>query len=53
MVKNYQNFVNNILSNIFFEIFGHFWAKNLKGWSHKLETLHKENLGPVLKKSRK
>ena len=33
-----------------------FWdlmTKNLKGWSHKLETLHEETLGNILKKSRK
>ena len=32
------------------------WAslgKKLKGWSHKLETLHEDNLGPILKKPRK
>ena len=28
-------------------------AKNLKGRSHKLETLHEETLGPIIKKSRK
>ena len=32
------------------------WAslgKKLKGWSHKLKTLHEDNLGPILKKPRK
>ena len=28
-------------------------GKKLNGWSHKLETLHEDNLGPVLKKTRK
>ena len=28
-------------------------GKKLKGWSHKLETLHEDNLGPILKKPRK
>ena len=33
-----------------------FWAflgKNLNGWFHKLETLHEDNLGHILKKPRK
>ena len=33
--------------------FWHLMTKNLKGWSHKLETLHEETLGNILKKSRK
>ena len=30
--------------------FGHFWAKKENGLSPKLETLHKDNLDPVLNK---
>ena len=30
-----------------------FLGNKLKGWSHKLETLHKDNIGPILKKARK
>ena len=33
--------------------FGHFWAKNQKGWSEELEIWHVETLDPVLKKARK
>ena len=35
---------------------GNIWAflgNKLKGWSHKLETLHEDNVGPILKKARK
>ena len=35
------------------ELFGLFWAKKQNGWSDKLETLHEDNLDPVLKKIRK
>ena len=35
------------------EQFGHFWAKNQKGWSEELEIWHVETLDPVLKKARK
>ena len=28
-------------------------AEKLKGWSHKLETLHVETLGAILKKNKK
>ena len=49
-------FYNKNFSNIFFNKkmykFWHLMTKNLKGWSHKLETLHKETLGTVIKKSR-
>ena len=31
-------------------IFLRFWLKNLKGWSHNIETFHKEKSG-VLEKS--
>ena len=31
----------------------HLMAEKLKGWSHKLETLHVETLGAILKKTRK
>ena len=27
------------------------FGQKLNGWSHKLETLHEDNLGPVLKKN--
>ena len=30
-----------------------FLGNKLKGWSHKLETLHEDNVGPSLKKARK
>ena len=30
-----------------------FLGNKLKGWSHKLETLHEDNVGPILKKARK
>ena len=30
-----------------------FLGKKLNGWSHKLETLHEDNIGPNLKKARK
>ena len=33
--------------------FGHFWAKNQKGWSEELEIWQVETLDPVLKKVRK
>ena len=33
--------------------FWHLMAKKLKGWSHKLETLHVKSLGAILKKLRK
>ena len=47
-----------ILQQIFFKCFSieknwnfwHWMAKNLNGWSHKLETLHVETLGTNLKK---
>ena len=31
------------------QIFWRLMTKNLKGWSHKLETLHVETLGTILK----
>ena len=50
-------FYNKYFSNIFFnkkmQKNWHLMTKNLKGWSHKLETLHEETLGNILKKSRK
>jgi hypothetical protein len=49
MVKNYQHFATNILSNKKCEICWHFLAKNWKGWSHKLETFHEDNLDVVQK----
>ena len=50
-----------ILQEIFFKYFSYekmwkFWhlmSQNPKGWSHKLETLHVETLGTILKKPRK
>ena len=30
-----------------------YYGQKLKGWSHKLETLHEDNVGPILKKARK
>ena len=33
--------------------FWHLMANKLKGWSHKLETLHVKSLGAILKKLRK
>ena len=29
-----------------------FLGNKLKGWSHKLETLHEDNVGPILKKAK-
>ena len=49
IVKNYQNLAKNILYKKKCEKFG----QKENGWSHKLETLHEDNLGPVLKKTRK
>ena len=51
----------NILQQIFFQFFlnekmwkcWHLMTEKLKGWSHKLETLHVETLGAILKKTRK
>ena len=45
IVKNYQNLAKNILYKKKCEKFG----QKENGWSHKLETLHEDNLGPVLK----
>ena len=45
-----------LFTPIFKEKMWKIWAylgKKLNGWSHKLETLHEDNLGPVLKKTRK
>ena len=53
MVKNYQNFAKNVWSMKKSDRFGHFWAKNQKGWSEELEIWHVETLDPVLKKARK
>ena len=53
MVKNYQHFATNIFSSEQFEHVLHFWPKNWKGWSHKLETFHEDNLGVVKEKPRK
>jgi len=45
------------LLQIFFHVknvfFWRFWPKNLKGWSHNIETFHKENSGVLEKKPRK
>ena len=46
--------ITNILLKMFFQvknvIFWRFWPKNLKGWSHNIETFHKEKSG-VLEKN--
>ena len=52
-MKNCPNFEANIFSRTNCDKFWHFLAKNLKGWSEKLETWHVETLDPVLKKARK
>ena len=46
-------FCHKYFFNRKFDKFGHFRPKNLKGWSDKLETLHVETLGTILKKPRK
>ena len=53
MAKNYQKFtkikyVQENMWNIWL-----FLGNKLKGWSHKLETLHEDKVGPILKKARK
>ena len=49
--------ITNILLQIFFHvnnvIFWRFWPKNWKGWSHNIETFHKEKSGVLEKKPRK
>ena len=52
-MKNCPNIEANIFSRTNCDKFWHFLAKNLKGWSEKLETWHVETLDPVLKKVRK
>ena len=51
-----QNFLN-VYTNIFFEqirwTFVHLSAKNMKGWSYKLEIWYVEQSDPAFKKTRK
>ena len=49
--------ITNILLQIFSTwniwFFWRFWPKNWKGWSHNIETFHKEKSGVLEKKPRK
>ena len=49
--------ISHILLKIFLYVkkcdFRRFWPKNWKGWSHNIETFHKEKSGVLEKKPRK